>query len=181
MKQKIHVSLHDSSIDLFIDKCEIDIKAYITNIDNAHMYPIVHPPSSLKMIKKNEDMKAIIYDVRYMKIYDKTSFFMLITYMEYFLRYHYHIMMGQFDCYYHLPILKDIRKEILNYSKAFTYNSPRYSPLILLSPDLERILNVNHAKLQSITYRYIKVLKNKYKIIDIDTNEYNNIDKHSVF
>ena len=140
-----------TDIDMVIDSFEKDLPIFQPEIDNHNVYKIHKPPSTLKYIKKNDYVKKMLFDLRPMLIFDKTSFVNLIVYMEYFLKYHYFIIVGYYDSYDYLPILKDIRKEILNFSKSFVFNSP----------DLA-ILEMVHNNLQAFTFRYLQIIKHKY-------------------
>lgn len=159
----INISIKTNDKDTFIKLCETEIKE-ISEIDNAHIYRIHKIPKSLKYIRLNNDILNVIYKLRPMRVYSRGEYFTLITYIEYFLKYHYHIMTGTttYNPLQFIPILKDLRKQILNISKNFIFNSPNFSPIFLLTPNLKAILDDSHKALKSITFMYLQIVKHKY-------------------
>jgi hypothetical protein len=170
------------NLNAFIKSIEDQLKDF--EIDNYKIYKIHKSPKSLQYIFKNEYIKQILYEVRFMLIYDKSAYLRMIIYIEYFLKYHFMIMIDRYDPIEYISILKDIRKEILNDSKAFIFTTPKVST-ILENNDIESTLNFNHEKLTQITYKYIQIIKYKYNYLKENIYdppwEYNNISERSLY
>jgi hypothetical protein len=167
-----------------------NVKSYINNlslklidleIDNSKIYKIHKPPKTLDFILKNEILKNTLYDLRSMLIYDKASYLLLVVYLEYFMKFHYNVMIDKYDHKEYLSIMKDIRKEILNISKSFIFNAPSIS-LINLNIDLKDTLDKSHNLLQSFTYRYLMIMKHKFdKLGEENIPSTNEIDIHMIY
>jgi Ca2+/Na+ antiporter len=149
----------NSGVNNFIHKLENMVSGL--NIDNAKIYKIHKSPEKLKYISKNEDIKNMLYDLRPMITYDKGAYLYFITYLEYFLKFHYYVMIERYNYNEYLPIIKDIRKEMLNITKSFTFNSPDLS-LVAFDNNIQKTLEKNHNFIKAFTYKYIMILKHKF-------------------
>jgi hypothetical protein len=153
----------NDGVDAFIKKIESDLKTHIPELDNSNIYKIHKPPSSLRFILQNHDgIKHILFNMRKVQLYDKMAFYRMIIYIEYFLKYHFNMMIGVYDYNEYIPIIKDIRIEILNISKSLVFTCPRFSPLILLQPNLQKVIDTSHRKIQEMTFKYLQTIKHKY-------------------
>lgn len=152
-------------------KKNVNVETYITGIEKKlsddseipenKIYYIHKTPRSLKYIKQTHDIRDIIFDLKFLEIYDIVSYYKLISYIEYFLKIHYKILLNKYDYETYFPILKDIRAEILNTMKGVYYNIPDISRIILID-NINDYLEERIFKLQAKTYRYIKILYHKY-------------------
>ena len=147
-----------SSIEEELAFIEKDMIMFMPIIDNPKIYIISKPPNSLKYSKQNHQTRNIIYKLKHLRTFHKSSYYLLITYLEYFMMYHFYIMMNHYSVEAYLPLLKDIRSEILNISKSFVMSVP---------PGDDIIAQV-HEDLQSFTYRYIQIIKNKFNVRNQD-------------
>jgi hypothetical protein len=142
--QKLNVQTHhQTSVVSTVDYFEKEMKELMTDIDNRDIYKIYKPPASLKFIRKNDIAQKILFELKPLVSYDKSSLILIIIHLEYFLQYHYYIMTERYkDIDVYLPIIKDIRKELLNLSKGVVMNSP-----VLFKKTFD--------KLQDFTFAYI--------------------------
>jgi hypothetical protein len=85
-------------------------------------------------------------------------------------------MIGKYDYQTNYNILEDIREEIINAMYSCYFNIPRYSKTFD-SPNLEHDLKESIRMFQSITYKLLKIVRNKYtitnepKTYDVNKNE----------
>lgn len=119
-------------------------------------------PRNIKFIKKHELIRQILYDLKFLNIYDKGLYHRIFTVTEHFLKIHYKVMIGkyEFDLYY--PMLVDSRHEIMNVMKSIYFNIPSISTILYIK-DLDAYVEERIRKMQSITYKLLKLLCNKYK------------------
>lgn len=137
-------------------------------IDNSDIFSIHKPPKSLKFLLQNNQLKQIIYDLKQMLIFDKGSYLHLVIYIEYFLKFHYYIMINHYEHIHYLSIIKDIRKKILNITAEFIFNSPNITNN-LYNPYLKEIIEKNHHLLKGFTYKYISIIRHKFNKYHVDT------------
>jgi len=131
-------------------------------IPENKIYYIHKTPRSIKYIKKNEDIKQIIYDIRFLKIYDGALYEKIVSYLEYFLKVHYKVMLGKYDFELHFQVLKDIRSEILNSMKTIYFNIPNISTILDIK-NIDNYIEQRIIKIQSITMKYLKIVYHKFK------------------
>jgi len=136
-------------------------------IPEDKIYFIHKTPRNLKYIKKNDDIKQIIYDIKFLKIYDQALYEKIVSYLEYFLKVHYKVMLGKYDFELNFQILKDIRIEILNSMKTIYFNIPNISTIIDIK-NMDNYIEQRIIKIQSITMKYLKIAYHKYKKNNID-------------
>jgi hypothetical protein len=130
-------------------------------IPNDKVYFIHKRPRNLKNIKRTADIRNILLELKALEVYDMGLYDRIVTYTEYFLNVHYKIMLGKYDFELYFPILKDIRKELLNLLKSYCHNIPRVSKI----RDIENIdvfLEKQTSLMQAKTYKYIKIAHHKY-------------------
>jgi hypothetical protein len=133
-------------------------------IDNSNIYKIHKAPKTLEFILKNEDIQDTLYNLRPLLVYDKNSYLLLVVYLEYFLKFHYNVLLenDKYDNKEYLSIMKDIRREILNISKSFVFNAPDISLISSVDTNLKEIIEKSHIFLKSFTYKYLMILKHKF-------------------
>ena len=150
-----------------------EVQTYINDIEKTLMshdtpemmlenvYKVHKPLKSLRFIKNNNEATQLVYYLRFLMIYDKEGYFDFIIYLEYFLKFHFNIMIGKYDVATNFIILKDIRYELLNALQATTYNIPNISRVYDGSV-LDARIRTAVIKLQALTYRYVKIIYKKY-------------------
>jgi len=130
-------------------------------IPENKIYFVHKTPRNIKHIKKSEDIQQIIYDLKFLKIYDAALYEKIVSHIEYFLRLHYKVMLGKYDYETNFSVLKDIRNEILNSMKTIYFNIPTISITIDIK-NLDKYIEQRIIKMQSITGKYLKIVYNKY-------------------
>lgn len=160
-KQIQNVSIDNYIINL--EKMTMNIE-----IDNNMIYKIHESPRSLRYISRNNLLKNLLYELRPMLIYDKGSLIFLTIYLEYFLKFHYYVMIKRYEHFEYTPILKDIRQEMLNITKSFIFNAPDISP-ISFDPNIKDTCIRTHNQLKSFTNKYLQILKHKFNKHNMDT------------
>lgn len=148
------------SIQSFITNTETDLKYF--QINYHKVFQVHKAPAKLKFIRKNANLSQLLFELRFMKLYDYGSFLTLIIYLEYFLKYHYEILIGKKSYDHFVSVMKDLRREILNISKAFIFSIPPRSSTLKHIKDLDEFMYKWHDSLVSLTNKYMVVLHNKY-------------------
>jgi hypothetical protein len=165
MKKKT-TNIENLNIDTYITELEKLIAD--TEIDNNMIYKVHKSPKSLRYISRNSLLKNILYELRPMLTYDKGALIFLTIYLEYFLKFHYYVMIDRYDNSEYTPILKDIRKEMLNITKSFIFNAPDISP-ISFNPNIKETCIRTHNQLKAFTSKYLQILKHKFNKHNMDT------------
>lgn len=122
----------------------------------------IHQLHKIKYVLKDTYLKDILFDLKFLRIYDNAEYMKLVLYIEYFLKIHYITMLGKYDVDTNLHIMIDIRNEILNILKSFHMNIPTKSSVLDI-PNLDDYLDKKLVKIQTVTYKYLKIVVNKYK------------------
>lgn len=130
-------------------------------VPNDKVYFIHKRPRNLKNIKRTADIRQVLLDLKALEVYDQGLYDRILTYTEYFLNVHYKIMLGKYDFDSYFPILKDIRKELLNLLKSFCHNAPRVSKIRDID-NIDVFLERQTALMQAKTYKYIKIAHHKF-------------------
>jgi hypothetical protein len=130
-------------------------------IPENKIYFIHKTPRNIRYIKKTQDIQQVIYDIKFLKTFDSALYEKIISYLEYFLKVHYKIMLGKYDFELYFSVLKDIRNEILNSMKTIYFNIPTISTTIYIK-NLDTYIEQRIIKIQSITLKYIKIAFHKY-------------------
>ena len=141
-----------NNISTFISNVENDL-VHESEIPEDKVFSVHKTPKNINFIKKFPDFQNILYELRYLKKYDKPLYDKIVTYLEYFLRMHYKIMIGKYDFALSYQSIKDVRNELLNTLKTIPYNVPEMSSF-----------EKNTELIRSITFNYIRTLFHKYPV-----------------
>lgn len=144
----------------FIDKMEKELSVGLEIPENSIFF-IHKTPKNLKYIKKTDELLQVLYDIKFLSIYNSELFYKLISYIEYFLKIHYKMMLGKYEFKIYYQILRDIRIEILNIMKSSYLSLPNIST-ILSMPDINDYMEKRIRKVQAVTYSYLKIICHKY-------------------
>lgn len=144
----------------FIDKIEKELSVGLEIPENSIFF-IHKTPKNLKYIKKTDELLQVLYDIKFLSIYNSELFYKLISYIEYFLKIHYKMMLGKYEFKIYYQILRDIRIEILNIMKSSYLSLPNIST-ILSMPDINDYMEKRIRKVQAVTYSYLKIICHKY-------------------
>lgn len=144
-----------------------DIEAEIVSHDTPQMvvetvYKLHKSVKALRFIKNNEEATYIVYYLRFLKIYDNEMYLDFIIYLEFFLKLHFNIMIEKYDVRTNYSVLHDMRLELLNTLQSYHFNIPNQSSTFD-SADLDERLRVAIAKVQALTYRYMRIIQKKYR------------------
>ena len=159
-RQKVQEATKTNDVDKFIDYME----EYLSNEHelNGNIFGVHKTPKKLRYLRRNGDIKNILYDLKFLKIYDMESLSKTTAYLEYFLKIHYMVMINEYDYGLFYPILKDIRNALLNIMKSTVYNTPNISTILDI-PDIDAYIQLRTLRIQSITYKFLKILHKKFK------------------
>lgn len=151
------------SINKYID----DIETVVVQHDTPQMiidtvYKLHKPIKNLRFVKGNKEAAQVVYYLRFLNIYDKEMYLDFIIYLEFFLKLHFNIMIDKYDVQTNFVILQDIRQELLNTLQSYHFNIPKDSATFD-DADLDERLRVSIAKVQALTYRYVKIVHKKFK------------------
>ena len=161
----------------FIDK-ELD-KIDTANdfiLDSNDIYPIYKRPKKFLFIKKDDYLKKIIYDLRFIKKYDKGDYIKLIILIENFLKIYYNLIIDRYDIDY-VDVLLDVRKEILNVMYNFKVDAPQYNRKQeyihnKIQDCIVKVQSYSHQKLKNINKKFPKIhIKNPRGISKKDISD----------
>jgi hypothetical protein len=162
--------IKNKDIDVFFVNVEKELATEYEVPENKIFY-IHKTPRNLKFIKKTDEYKNVLYDIKFIQIYDRALFNKLVTYIEYFLKVHYKVMLGYYNFKLYYQVLRDIRSEILNIMKTSYFNLPNVSTIINI-PDINVYMEEKIKIVQAITYRYMKIVCQKHDKAFKPPNEY---------
>ena len=154
------ISDKDKNISKLLLEIQKDLSVEY-EIPEKKIFAIHKTPRNLKYLMKKDEYVKIIYDLKFLKIYEKQLYYKLISYVNYFLKMHYNTMLEKYDYKLYFPILKDLRNEILNIMKSIHFNTPDIST-ILEVPNLDDFINKRTKLMQALTYKYLKVIYHKF-------------------
>ena len=135
--------------------------------------------SSLKYILMHEGMKSIIEDLDFILKFNPDIIIDIIILLEYFYKIHYNVMIEKYDACSYIPILQDIRNEVVNTFSTFVFNLPDISTTIDI-PDIDSFMNTKLREIQSLLQKQLSIIKNKFGCsYKFEFNEYDHaMDKH---
>jgi Ca2+/Na+ antiporter len=123
---------------------------------------IIHKtPTNIKYLLKKDDFVKIIYDLKFLKIYEKELYYKLISYLNYFLKIHYNVMLEKYDFNLYFQIMKDLRNEILNIMKSIHFSTPNVSTILDI-PNVDVFILARTKLMQALTYKYMKIIYHKF-------------------
>ena len=128
---------------------------------NSSIYYIHKTPRNIKFIKQHESISKILYDMKFLEIYDTALYEQLVSHCEYFLKIHFKVMIGKYDFNLYYPVLVDTRNELLNLFKSIVLNVPNISTILEI-PDINEYVNKRTRMMQGMTYKLLKLLCHKY-------------------
>lgn len=142
----------------------LTIEKYLSNNNDisTDIYQINKHPKKITYLKMNDDFKYILYELKFITLYDQELYMRLITFIESFLRIHYKIMIGKYEFKLYYQVLKDIRREILNIMNSIYLNIPNISRVVDID-NLDDYIYKRAKLLQSRTYKYLKIVYQKNK------------------
>lgn len=149
-----------NNVDRQIEKLEQRLTREY-ELPDTRIFSMHKTPRSLKYIKRTDDIRQILYQLKFLNIYEPSLYDRLVTYSETFLKIHYKMMLGKYDFKTYYPILQDTRNELLNIMKTIYFNVPNISTILDI-PDLDKVVDDTVTRMQAKTYKYIKIVYHKY-------------------
>lgn len=151
-----------TNLSAYIDKLEDMVrKSASFEMLIATVYKVHKPLTSLNFIRNNDEAKQLLYDLRFLLIYDNENLLDFTVYLEYFLKTHFNMMIGKYDVHTFIDILRDIRAEMLNLLHTCHFNIPNLST-VYDSTDLDENLKMGIKRTLALTYKMIKIVFRKY-------------------
>lgn len=150
-------------IQEYIDALEKTIQGHASQaMVLEHVYKIHKPLKSIAFIKGNSEVREILYELRFMNTYDKETYIDFVICFEYFLKVHYNVMIGKYDAASNFSVLRDIKHELLNTLQSVHFKIPNISQ-VFDSSNLDKDLKRAIFRVQALTFRYMRVLYNKFR------------------
>lgn len=159
-----------------------DLRKFTLHIEDV--YSLHKPPDKLKYIFMNPVLTRILEDLYFLRIYNNETYMQTVIGLEYFMKLHYNIMIDKYDACQYFPIVRDIRRNVLNFLSSITLNTSSVSRVVDI-PNIDTFVEKRIRDIQGITNKYINVLRHKYKekcphLLDVDIQHYspgwNNFD-----
>lgn len=97
---------------------ELNTDSFVMNKDNKSI-------NNVKHLVKNKEFVNIIYNIRFIKRFDKTRYTNLIIYMNKLMKVYIYILTDRYDLNVYLPIFNDIRNDILEYFYSLIFVIPQ--------------------------------------------------------
>lgn len=156
-------AIETKNIQEYILKLETDVLHHTTpEMIVETVYTIHKPLKSINHIKASEEVCQILYDLRYLLIYDKENFLDIVILLEHFFRMHFNVMLYKANPLTYTQILQDLRTEILNMLHSCHYNIPSHS-LLVDSVSLVNDMQQSILHLMAIMTKYIRIVFKKYR------------------
>ena len=157
-KDDVILEYTENFIDKELDKIDT-VNDFI--LDSNDIYPIYKRPKKFLFIKKDDYLKKIIYDLRFIKKYDKGDYIKLIILIENFLKIYYNLIIDRYDIDY-VDVLLDVRKEILNVMYNFKVDAPQYNRKQeyihnKIQDCIVKVQSYSHQKLKNINKKFPKI------------------------
>ena len=172
-KDDVILEYTENFIDKELDKIDT-VNDFI--LDSNDIYPIYKRPKKFLFIKKDDYLKKIIYDLRFIKKYDKGDYIKLIILIENFLKIYYNLIIDRYDIDY-VDVLLDVRKEILNVMYNFKVDAPQYNRKQeyihnKIQDCIVKVQSYSHQKLKNINKKFPKIhIKNPRGISKKDISD----------
>lgn len=151
---------HKHVSEKFWEKIRINLKGY--ELVNNQVFLVHKSPETLKYLFFHPQVVDTLEDLKFMLIYEKDMYLRLVIYLEWFLKVQYNIMIEKYDACSFYPILRDLRREIMNILASLVFNIKPYSNILDI-PNIIEFTQLRTHNIQTITWRYINIIKNKYK------------------
>jgi hypothetical protein len=156
-------AIETKNLENFMLKLESDIMHHTTpEMMLETVYSVHEPLKNINHIKANEEVCQILYNLRFLLIYDRENFLDIIVLLEQFFKLHFNLMLYKANPLAHTQILQDLRTEILNMLHSCHYNIPTHSVLVernSLTNDMQQ--SILH--LMAIMSRYVNIVFKKYR------------------
>lgn len=150
---------HKQTSDKFWKTVSKQLQDY--EIVNDQVFLVHKPPETLKYLFFHPQVVDTLEDLKFMLIYEKDLFLRLIIYIEWFMKVQYNIMIEKYNACSFYPILRDLRREIMNILASLVFNMKPYSNILDI-PNMIEFTQLRTRNIQTITWRYMTIVKHKY-------------------
>lgn len=148
------------------NEADVEDKQYAV----SQVYPVLKKPAKIRYVHLYPNLMTIINNLDFIEVFDEHAFQKLIVLLESFLRIYFKVLTHKYSAKTHLPLMRDLRIEILNTISEFYFNVPQFSNNV--EGNIYEIIDVSLHKIQSITQRCMKIAANQYKALHKDDPEY---------
>lgn len=125
------------------------------------VYKFHQKPKKFIYIYHNQHIMDILNDMTFIKKYDDASYEKLIIHIEGYLKLYYGILDGKYYDQHFFHMMIDLRNEILSTFQQLYFNVPIISKT--QRRNMHEVIEKNMLKIQSITYRHLKIVSRKCK------------------
>jgi hypothetical protein len=125
---------------------ELNTDNFVMNKDNKSI-------NNVKHLVKNKEFVNIIYNIRFIKRFDKTRYTNLIIYMNKLMKVYIYILTDRYDLNVYLPIFNDIRNDILEYFYSLIFVIPeKFKHIYGFNPhsEIDKSLNEFREKVKNM-------------------------------
>lgn len=125
---------------------ELNTDSFVMNKDNKRI-------NNVKHLVKNKEFVNIIYNIRFIKRFDKTRYTNLIIYMNKLMKVYIYILTDRYDLNVYLPIFNDIRNDILEYFYSLIFVIPeKFKHIYGFNPhsEIDKSLNEFREKVKNM-------------------------------
>jgi hypothetical protein len=150
------------------DNVKNDVKD-LKELGSSNFY-VKEIPKKLKFLTQNKELMDIIYNIRFVKKFDKTKYVKCLSYMDKLMKVYIYILADRYDVNDYLPIFNDLKSDILEIFYSFIFVVPDnfkhiygfepYNEIEKSTEDLLKCIN----KMISILQNYAIIGKKKYYI-----------------
>ena len=161
-QQKQKTTKKKQTLEAFLDTIEKEL-GDDHELPTDKVFTMHKTPRNLKFVKRHSEIKQLLFDLKFLQVYDKALYHRIVSYIEYFLKIHFKVMIGKYEVKLYLPMLKDLRLEILNAMKSMVFSTPHVSTIIDI-PDLDVYISKKTKIMQAITYKFIKLICHKHHL-----------------
>lgn len=148
--------------DFINEQTQKEIKIHADDnffVDNIGLYSVYEKPDEFLFLNRDKFLQQVLYNLRFIKRYDKGDFFKLMVLMDKFLRIYYCLIIDRYEPR-HFDHALDIRLEILNTLYNFHVDAPLYESRN--RKPLTETIKKAVEDTQAYTFRKIKNLGNKF-------------------
>lgn len=127
----------------------------------GNFYNIHRGPRELKYILMHPEVMRVFEDIRFVTKYSPNLFFDILIFVEYFMKFHYNIMIEKYEPALYIPIMNDMRLIIYDMMNEFVYVLPDVSTVVDI-PNIDKHMRYRTKKLDAVLIHYLDMLRHKY-------------------
>lgn len=163
-KQQTKMATRTNARSKFMNKLKVDIRGREYVFEN--LFFVHKPPRELKYIMMDSELVEVLYQLRFLYVYDKETLLQIAILLEIFLKTHFNIMLGKYNAPLFQQPMFDLAKEILNAMYSLYFSLPTISTVHDLG-NVHDYIYERITRIQAITTKYIQIIHNKHGGYDI--------------